>query len=129
MRFINPKCGDAIRRIIGNDLPESLLDAMVDAIQTLLRRMRHLAMTPGRVVQIALRLRHRRSNLYWSPIPPNNQADSEESRGRAGGSRRAGPAGSKPGNAMEDSDHDDPLFRAGLGAAPGLQSQRVTRMI
>ena len=56
MRFINPKCGDAIRRIIGNDLPESLLDAMVDSIPTLLRRMRHLAMTPGRVVPDTTRL-------------------------------------------------------------------------
>jgi hypothetical protein len=56
MRFINPECEDVIRRIMGDDLPEGILKEMVDAIPTLLRRMRNLAMTPGRVVPDTTRL-------------------------------------------------------------------------
>ena len=56
MRFINPACGEAIRHIIGDDLPEFVRDEMVDAIPTLLRRMRCLAMMPGRVVPDTTRL-------------------------------------------------------------------------
>jgi len=56
MRFINPACGEAIRHIIGDDLPEVVRDEMVDAIPTLLRRIRCLAMMPGRVVPDTTRM-------------------------------------------------------------------------
>ena len=50
MRCLNPACGNKIRRIMGTDLPETLLDEMVDAIPTLLHRMNLLAGMPGHVV-------------------------------------------------------------------------------
>ena len=51
MKLLNPNCGPEIRNIIGDDLlPDGVLDDMVDAVPTLLARMRRLAMMGGRVV-------------------------------------------------------------------------------
>jgi hypothetical protein len=47
---------DVLRRIMGDDLPEGILNEMVEAIPTLLCRMRNLAMTPGRVVPDTARM-------------------------------------------------------------------------
>jgi hypothetical protein len=51
MKLLNPNCGPDIRLVIGEDLiPDGILEEMVDAIPTLLSRMRRLAMTGRRVV-------------------------------------------------------------------------------
>jgi len=51
IKLLNPNCGSDIRNIIGDDLlPDGVLDDMVDAVPTLLARMRRLAMMGGRVV-------------------------------------------------------------------------------
>jgi hypothetical protein len=50
IKLLNENCGPDIRNMIGDDLPDSVLDDMVDAVPTLLARMRRLAMMGGRVV-------------------------------------------------------------------------------
>ena len=50
MKLLNHNCGPDIRNMIGDDLPDGILDGMVDAIPTLLARMHRLALMGGRVV-------------------------------------------------------------------------------